>query len=166
MKDSHTPMEESKTKAGLKKLERDVMPLEAATDTLLKAKTSRERKTAQAARETIWVPDVAEAVDEQIRVIRRLKRGTAAQIVKWVKRTTSRRQKLQADYAKVQEKLINLGNALEKAVENKFETQQKVIESQLKTLGLLKASLDNRARVFDLAWEAIEAAAESKGMKL
>jgi len=154
----------------LKKLERDVMPLETATDMLIKAKTSRERKNAQAARDTIWVAEAVDetqrAADEQLRVIRRLKRSKAAQIVKWFKRTTARRHKLQADYAAVQEKLINLGNALDKAAENKFETQHKVIESQLKTLGLLKASLDNRARIFDMAWEAIESAADSKGMKL
>lgn len=157
----------------LKKLERDVMPAETATTELLRARTSRERKVAQAARDIIWVPDIEKVTDEtqeEIKVqqsyLRRISRGKAIQLVKWFKRVQARRRRLQAQYEKTMEQKVNLEAALAKANESNYTTQAGIIGSQLHCIELVKASLDNRARILDMAWESIEQAATARGMKL
>lgn len=157
----------------LKKLERDVMPAESATNELLRARTSRERKVAQRARDIIWVPDVDEVAAEaekeaklQQSYLRRVKRGKAVQLAKWFKRVTSRRRRLQEQYEKTMEQKVNLESALTKAQEANYITQVNILTSQLECLELVKKTLDNRARILDTAWEAIDQAAEERGMKL
>jgi len=166
-------MQQLGTGMKLKKLERDVMPAESATTELFRARTNRERKIAQRARDIIWVPDVdkvtSEAEEEakvQQSYLRRIKRGKAVQLVKWFKRVTSRRRRLQAQYEKTMEQKVNLESALTKAQEANYETQVGILGSQLHCLELVKMSLDNRARILDRAWESIEQVAEARGMKL
>jgi hypothetical protein len=149
------------------------MPAESATTELLRAKTSRERKVAQRARDIIWVPDVGEVsketqeeIEVQRKYLRRVSRGKAIQLVKWFKRVQARRRRLQAQYEKTMEQKVNLEAALAKAQEANYATQVNILGSQLHCLDLVKASLDNRAKILDMAWESIEQAAEAKGMKL
>jgi hypothetical protein len=157
----------------LKKLERDVMPAESATNELLRARTSRERKVAQQARDIIWVPDVGEVSKEtqeeikiQQRYLRRVTRGKAIQLAKWLKRVHSRRRRLQEQYEKTMEQKVNLESALTKAQEANYVTQVNILTSQLHCIELVKASLDNRAKILDMAWECLEQTAEARGMKL
>jgi hypothetical protein len=156
----------------VKKLERDTMPMEVATNSLLHDRLSNsQRKFIASQRWTIWVPDLIRPEDEEqeykeAKLARKLSRASAAQLIKWTRRTNARRTRLQEQALKVHEERINNEAALQKAEEADFQTQAQILRRRLKVLDMAEKTMSARAMVMDEVWSLLVATLRSRGIKL
>jgi hypothetical protein len=156
----------------LKKLEREVMPKDVATNALVHDRLNRSQQATIAShRWTIWVPEESRT-DEQEQEYRsgklaiKLSKASCAQLIKWTKRTANRRTRLQKRAEKVHEETINAEKALEAAVEAGFESQATILRRRLNLLGAAERTMSERAMVMDEVWSLTTATAKSRGVKL
>lgn len=158
--------------SALKKLERDTMPPEVATDSLCKDKLSRSQRAFVASqRWTIWVPEMARPDDEEQeyrsgKLAKKLSRASAAQLIKWTRRTNNRRTRLQKRAEKVHEERINNEAALQAAVEAGFETQAQILRRRLNLLDAAEKTMSARAMVMDEVWSLTVVTLRARGIKL
>lgn len=155
----------------MKKLERDTMPLEAATEELLKAKTNPERKRLAAQRWTIWVPetlanDAQAEAKLQKRQARRFAKANVMQLGRWLRRTLARRAKLQQAYADLTEASSKILARCDSARNDNLSIPVKLYERQLEVLEQSRKVLDLHAKILDMAWDNIETECEKRGVKL